>query len=66
MASEEFHKRKPGLFDHYLLERFGINATFNSGAMKWQGKYVLYLFMTALNDVSKVILLRKLFEIFVY
>lgn len=25
----------------YLLQRFGINATFNSGAMKWQGKYVL-------------------------
>ncbi|MCI0552238.1 MAG: glycosidase [Anaerolineae bacterium] len=25
----------------YLLERFGINATFNSGAMKWQGKYIL-------------------------
>lgn len=25
----------------YLLERFGINATFNSGAMKWRGKYVL-------------------------
>ena len=24
-----------------LLQRFGINATFNSGAMKWQGKYVL-------------------------
>jgi 4-O-beta-D-mannosyl-D-glucose phosphorylase len=25
----------------YLMERFGINATFNSGAMKWQGKYLL-------------------------
>jgi 4-O-beta-D-mannosyl-D-glucose phosphorylase len=25
----------------YLLQRFGINATFNAGAMKWQGKYVL-------------------------
>jgi len=25
----------------YLLERFGVNATFNSGAMKWKGKYVL-------------------------
>ena len=24
-----------------LMERFGINATFNSGAMKWQSKYVL-------------------------
>ncbi|MBA4849978.1 glycosidase [Emticicia sp. BO119] len=25
----------------YLLERFGINATFNAGAIKWQGKYIL-------------------------
>jgi 4-O-beta-D-mannosyl-D-glucose phosphorylase len=25
----------------FLLERFGINATFNSGAIKFQGKYVL-------------------------
>ncbi len=25
----------------YLMERFGINTTFNSGAMKWQGKYLL-------------------------
>ena len=25
----------------YLLERFGIHATFNSGAIKWNGKYVL-------------------------
>lgn len=25
----------------YLMERFGINATFNAGAMKWQGKYVV-------------------------
>lgn len=25
----------------FLMERFGINATFNSGAMKWRGKYVL-------------------------
>jgi len=25
----------------YLMERFGINATFNAGAMKWKGKYVL-------------------------
>lgn len=24
-----------------LMQRFGINATFNSGAIKWQGKYVL-------------------------
>jgi 4-O-beta-D-mannosyl-D-glucose phosphorylase len=25
----------------YYMERFGINATFNSGAIKWNGKYVL-------------------------
>lgn len=25
----------------YLMERFGINAAFNAGAIKWQGKYLL-------------------------
>jgi len=25
----------------YLMERFGINAVFNAGATKWQGKYLL-------------------------
>lgn len=25
----------------YLMERFGINAAFNAGAMKWNGKYIL-------------------------
>ena len=25
----------------YLMERIGINATLNAGAMKWKGKYVL-------------------------
>ncbi len=25
----------------FLMERFGIHATFNSGAIKWKGKYVL-------------------------
>ena len=25
----------------YLMERFGINAAFNAGAMKWNGKYVM-------------------------
>lgn len=25
----------------HLLERFGINATFNAGAIKWQGQYLL-------------------------
>ncbi len=25
----------------YLMERIGVNATLNAGALKWQGKYVL-------------------------
>lgn len=25
----------------YLMERFGINAVFNAGAIKWQGKYLV-------------------------
>jgi len=25
----------------YLMERFGINAVFNAGAIKWKGKYIL-------------------------
>jgi 4-O-beta-D-mannosyl-D-glucose phosphorylase len=25
----------------YLMERIGMNATMNSGAMKWEGKYIL-------------------------
>lgn len=25
----------------FLMERFGINATFNAGAIKWNGKYIL-------------------------
>ena len=25
----------------YLMERIGMNATMNSGAIKWNGKYVL-------------------------
>jgi 4-O-beta-D-mannosyl-D-glucose phosphorylase len=25
----------------YFMERFGINGTFNAGAIKWQGKYVM-------------------------
>ncbi|HVM89354.1 MAG TPA: glycosidase [Puia sp.] len=25
----------------YLMERFGINATFNAGALKWKDKYIL-------------------------
>ncbi len=27
----------------YFMERFGINGTFNAGAIKWQGKYLLIL-----------------------
>lgn len=29
------------LSNPYLIERFGINAVLNAGAMKWQGKYIL-------------------------
>jgi len=29
-------KRNP-----YLMERFGINAVFNAGAIKWKGKYIV-------------------------
>jgi 4-O-beta-D-mannosyl-D-glucose phosphorylase len=25
----------------YLMERFGINAAFNAGAMKWNGRYIM-------------------------
>ncbi len=25
----------------FMMERMGINATFNAGAMKWQGKYIV-------------------------
>ena len=25
----------------YLMERFGINAAFNAGAIKWQGRYLM-------------------------
>lgn len=29
------------LSNPYLIERFGINAVLNAGAMKWQGRYIL-------------------------
>src|SRR6202012_6135631 len=29
------------LTNPYLMERFGINAAFNAGAVKWNGKYLL-------------------------
>ncbi|MGL5261680.1 MAG: glycoside hydrolase family 130 protein, partial [Bacteroides sp.] len=27
----------------YLMQRFGYNSVFNAGALKWQGKYLLFL-----------------------
>lgn len=36
----------------YLLERFGINATFNAGAIKWQGKYILAVRVEGLDRKS--------------
>ena len=31
----------------YLMERIGVNATMNSGAIKWNGKYVSCLLYTS-------------------
>src|SRR5690348_3797103 len=36
----------------FLLERFGINATFNSGAIKFNGKYLLAVRVEAKNRKS--------------
>ena len=36
----------------YLMERFGINATLNSGAIKWNGKYVLVVRVEAADRKS--------------
>lgn len=36
----------------YLLERFGINAAFNAGAMKFNGKYVLAVRVEGLDRKS--------------
>lgn len=36
----------------YLLERFGINAAFNAGAMKFDGKYVLAVRVEGLDRKS--------------
>ncbi len=36
----------------YLMERFGINATFNAGAIKWQGKYLLAVRVEGLDRKS--------------
>ncbi|MFD2521441.1 glycoside hydrolase family 130 protein [Emticicia soli] len=36
----------------YLMERFGINATFNAGAIKWEGKYILAVRVEGLDRKS--------------
>ncbi len=36
----------------YLMERFGIHAAFNSGAIKWDGKYVLVVRVEAMDRKS--------------
>ena len=36
----------------YLMERFGINAVLNAGAIKWKGKYLLMARVEALNRKS--------------
>lgn len=36
----------------YLMERFGINATFNAGAIKWEGKYMLAVRVEGLDRKS--------------
>src|SRR3569833_433316 len=36
----------------FLLERFGINAAFNAGAIKWNGKYLLVARVEGLDRKS--------------
>ena len=36
----------------FLMERFGINATFNAGAIKWEGKYLLVARVESLDRKS--------------
>ena len=36
----------------YLMERFGIHATLNSGAIKWNGNYVLVVRVEAADRKS--------------
>jgi 4-O-beta-D-mannosyl-D-glucose phosphorylase len=36
----------------YFMERFGINATFNAGAIKWNGKYILVVRVEGLDRKS--------------
>ena len=40
-AALEDIQRVSKLRHPYLMERFGVHAAFNSGAIKWNGKYVL-------------------------
>lgn len=36
----------------YYMERFGINATFNAGAIKWNGKYILVVRVEGMDRKS--------------
>ncbi len=36
----------------YLMERFGINAAFNAGAIKWNGKYLLVVRVEGIDRKS--------------
>lgn len=36
----------------YFMERIGVNATFNSGAIKWNGKYVLVVRVEGIDRKS--------------
>ena len=36
----------------FLMERIGMNATFNSGAIKWQGKYLLVVRVEGIDRKS--------------
>ena len=36
----------------YYMERFGINSTFNAGAIKWKGKYILVVRVEGLDRKS--------------
>jgi 4-O-beta-D-mannosyl-D-glucose phosphorylase len=40
------------LTNPYLMERFGINATFNAGAIKWNEKYILAVRVEGLDRKS--------------
>ena len=40
------------LTNPYFMERIGVNATFNSGAIKWNGKYVLVVRVEGMDRKS--------------